>query len=143
MEYMNDSDWIVAESQPKYSNDFLSDPDLPYRVIGLCMEVHRILGHGFLEILYKDALEYEFGKTAIAFEREKKYSVPYKDIILPRHYIADFSVNGELILEVKAQQGVIDAHYAQVINYLAVSKCKLGLLVNFAETSLVYKRVIL
>jgi GxxExxY protein len=137
------TDWIVAESAPGYTNDFLKDPDLPYKIIGLCMEVHRILGRGFLEVVYKDALEYEFKKHNIPYEREKKYTVDYKGFILPRHYNADFVVNNEIILEAKAQKGIVEDYYAVVINYLAVSKCKLGLVVNFAEQSLKYKRVIL
>ena len=53
------------------------------------MEVHRILGKGFLEIVYKDALEYEFKKKGISYEREKRYEIKYKDIILPHHFYAD------------------------------------------------------
>lgn len=114
-----------------------------YEIIGICMEVHRILGKGFLEIVYKDALEYEFKKKGIPYEREKKYEVEYKDIILPHHFYADFVVSDKIILEVKAQKGIVENHYKWVLNYLAVSKCKLGLLVNFGEESLVTKRLIL
>ncbi|SHI76384.1 GxxExxY protein [Tangfeifania diversioriginum] len=114
-----------------------------YEIIGICMEVHRILGKGFLEIVYKDALEYEFTKKGIPYEREKKYEIEYKDIILPHHFYADFVVYNKIILEVKAQQGIVENHYKWVINYLAASKCKLGLIVNFGEDSLITKRVIL
>ena len=114
-----------------------------YEIIGICMEVHRILGKGFLEIVYKDALEYEFKKKDIPYEREKKYEIEYKDIILPHHFYADFVVHDKIILELKAQKGIVENHYKWVINYLAVSKCKLGLLVNFGEESLVTKRLIL
>lgn len=107
------------------------------------MEVHRILGKGFLEIVYKDALEYEFDVRGIPYEREKKYEVPYKEIILPHKFQADFVVFDDIILEVKAQKGIVDEHYKWVINYLAVSKCQLGLIVNFGEDSLVTKRLIL
>jgi GxxExxY protein len=79
----------------------------------------------------------------IPFEREKEYSVEYKGVILPHKFYADFVVFGKIILEVKAQKGIADEHYAQVINYLAVSGCKLGLLVNFGESSLAVKRVVL
>jgi len=64
-----------------------------YRIIGKCMEVHNNLGAGFLEIVYKDALEYEFGKANIPYEREKVYEVNYKEIILPHRFYADFVVN--------------------------------------------------
>lgn len=107
------------------------------------MEVHRILGSGLLEIVYKDAIEYELKSRKIKFEREKKYEVEYKEIILPHHFYADFVINNKIILEIKAQTGVANEHYAQVINYLAISKCKVGLIVNFGEKSLVYKRVVL
>ena len=114
-----------------------------YEIIGLCMEVHRILGKGFLEIVYKDALEYEFNLRGISYEREKKYEVHYKEIILPHKFYADFVVLNNIILEVKAQKGIVDEHYKWVLNYLAISKCQLGLIVNFGEDSLVTKRIIL
>ena len=107
------------------------------------MEVHRILGKGLLEIVYKDAIEYEFKKRGINYEREKKYEVEYKGIILPHYFFADFVVFDKVILEVKAQDGIIDEHYKWVINYLGISKCPLGLIINFGENSLVTKRVIL
>ena len=114
-----------------------------YEIIGICMEVHRILGKGFLEIVYKDALEYEFNVRGIPYEREKKYEVQYKEIILPHKFYADFVVFNNIILEVKAQKGIVDEHYRWVINYLAISKCPLGIIVNFGEDSLVTKRLIL
>jgi GxxExxY protein len=125
-----------------------SEKDYPhqeesYEIIGVCMEVHRILGSGLLEIVYKDAIEYELKSRKIKFEREKKYEVEYKEIILPHHFYADFVINKKIILEIKAQTGVANEHYAQLINYLAISKCKVGLIVNFGEKSLVHKRVVL
>ena len=114
-----------------------------YEIIGICMEVHRILGRGFLEIVYKDALEYEFDVRGIPYEREKKYEVPYKEIILQHKFQADFVVFDDIILEVKAQKGIVEDHYRWVLNYLAISKCSLGLIVNFGEDSLVTKRLIL
>lgn len=114
-----------------------------YQIIGICMEIHRILGKGLLEIVYKDAIEYEFKKKRIQYEPEKKYEVEYKGIILPHSFFADFVVFDKIILEVKAQKGIVDEHYSWVINYLAVSKCPLGLIVNFGENSLITKRVIL
>jgi GxxExxY protein len=114
-----------------------------YQIIGICMEVHRILGKGMLEIVYKDAIEYEFNKKQIPYEREKKYDIVYKGVILPHYFYADFVVFDNIILEVKAQKGIVDEHYAWVLNYLAISKCPLGLIVNFGEDSLVTKRIIL
>lgn len=107
------------------------------------MEVHRNLGKGFLEIVYKDAIEYEFRKSKIAFEREREFAVQYKNIVLPHKFFADFVVLGKIILEVKSGSIITDEHIAQTLNYLKVSGLKLGLLVNFGQLSLKYKRVVL
>ena len=114
-----------------------------YQIIGICMEVHRILGRGLLEIVYKDAIEYEFKNKKIPYEREKKYEVEYKGIILPHYFFADFVVFNTVILEVKSQKGIVDEHYSWVLNYLGISQCPLGLIVNFGENSLITKRIIL
>lgn len=107
------------------------------------MEVHRQLGKGFLEIVYKDAFEFELRMKGILYEREKEYTVTYKNIILPHKFFADFVIDNCIILEIKSKAGIIEQHQAQVMNYLAVSKLKLGLLLNFHEKSLQYKRIIL
>ena len=114
-----------------------------YQIIGICMEVHRILGRGLLEIVYKDAIEYEFKNKKIPYEREKKYEVEYKGIILPHYFFADFVVFNTVILEVKSQKGIVDEHYSWDLNYLGISQCPLGLIVNFGENSLITKRIIL
>ena len=114
-----------------------------YKIIGKCMEVHNNLGPGFLEIVYKDALEYEFNKANILYEREKEYAVNYKNIILPHKFFADFIVYNKIILEIKAVSGIPDEFIALAINYLKVSQNKLALLVNFGELKLNYKRIVL
>lgn len=114
-----------------------------FQIIGICMNVHNILGGGFLEIVYKDAIEYEFQKLSIPYEREKQYEIPYKEIVLPHKFYADFIVFNKIILEVKAVDGIADEFIKLAINYLAVSKCKLGLIVNFGRDKLTYKRVVL
>ena len=114
-----------------------------YQIIGLCMEVHKNLGPGFLEIVYKDALEYEFIQNNIEFEREKEYKVNYKGILLNHQFYADFVVFGNIILEVKNTKSINESHIAQAINYLKVSGNKVALIVNFGERSLTYKRLIL
>ena len=113
-----------------------------YKIVGICMEVHRILGGGLLEIIYKDALEYEFRKNNISFEREKKYDIKYKDIVLAHKFFADFVVYDEIILEVKASKEIIDEHTAQTINYLKLADSDLGIIVNFNKKSLQHKRII-
>jgi GxxExxY protein len=114
-----------------------------YRIIGHCMEVHRELGKGRDEIICKDALEYEFTQAGLLFTREKNYSIQYKTITLPHKYFADFVVFDKILLEANAVDRLIDSHVKQVLNYLAASKLKLGLLVNFGEDSLTWKRIVL
>lgn len=114
-----------------------------YKIIGLCMEVHKILGKGHGEKVYGDALEYEFNKNEIPFKRESKYNIEYKEIILPSYYFADFVIFDKIILEIKAIQSLSSSEIKQTLNYLAASQNKLGLLVNFGEDSLKYKRIIL
>ena len=113
-----------------------------YKIIGKCFEVHNNLGAGFLEIVYKDALQYEFNKAKIPFEREKEYIVNYKGIILPHKFYADFVVYDKIILEIKAVGGIADEFIAQAINYLKVSGNRLALIVNFGELKLNYKRIV-
>ena len=126
-----------------YKTSDLIFKDDVYEIVGICMEIHRILGKGFNEIVYKDAMEYEFKKGEINYEREKKFIIGYKDTVLAHPYKADFVYEDKIVLEVKAQQGLIDTHFKQTINYLAASKIKLGLIINFGEDSLKFKRVIL
>jgi GxxExxY protein len=114
-----------------------------FEIIGRCMEVHNHLGGGFLEVVYKDALEIEFDEAGILFEREEEFSVNYKGVILKHKFYADFVVMGKIILEVKAVKELTDEHRAQIINYLAVSKCTLALLVNFGKGKLQYERFVL
>lgn len=114
-----------------------------YAVIGICMEVYNFLGNGFLEIVYKDALEYEFQKAGIPYEREKVYDVNYKGKILPHLFYADFVVYDKIILEVKSTSEIRDLFKAQAMNYLKVSQNSLAIIVNFGKLSLEYKRIVM
>jgi GxxExxY protein len=114
-----------------------------FRIIGGCMEVHRELGKGHDEIIYKDALQIEFGLKQIGFSREQEYVVAYKGIVLPHKYFADFVVMDKIILEAKAVECLTESHVKQVLNYLAAARLRLGLLVNFGEDSLAWQRVVL
>ena len=116
--------------------------EISYFIIGKCMEVHKTLGAGFLEIVYKDALEYELSSANILYEREKKYEVQYKNITLPHKFYADFIVDDSIILEMKSSNGITTEYMAQTFNYLKVSKKRLALIVNFGENSLKYKRIV-
>ncbi len=124
-------------------NDHFPLKEETFKIIGICMEIHRILGKGFSEIVYKDALSYELEMHNIIFEREKTYQVNYKQIVLPHNFQSDFVVYNDVILEIKAVKNLNDEHFGQVMNYLAVSKCPIGLLINFGEKSLTYKRIIM
>lgn len=135
---------IIEEPQSFYANnDNYPLGKETYKIIGLAMEVHKEIGKGFLEIVYKDALEIEFNDNNILYEREKPYEINYKRRLLKRKYIADFVAHQQLILEIKAQSGIYDEDIKQTLNYLACSKLNLGLIINFGEESLNFRRVIL
>ena len=114
-----------------------------HQLIGLCMEVHRELGKGHDEVIYKDAVVVELSRASIPFIREHKYEITYKGVLLAHPYYADFVVWDKIIFEAKAVEKLTDSHVKQVLNYLAASKLKLGLLVNFGGDSLEWKRVVL
>ena len=113
-----------------------------FKIIGFCMEVHRELGKGQDEVIYKDALEIECRRCSVPYARQRKYKVHYKGVVLPHFYFADFVVFDKILFEAKACERLTEAHVKQVLNYLAVSGLKLGLLVNFGEDSLAWKRLI-
>ena len=106
------------------------------------MEVHRELGFGFREIIYKDALEIEFKSLEIPYQREKLYKIEYKGKILPRRYPADFVTYDSIILEVKAMPMIINNFVLQTRNYLKASGIRLGIIANFGESSFKSKRVV-
>lgn len=116
--------------------------ELTYKIIGICMEVHNNLGTGFSEIVYKDAIEFELKNQNIQFEREKEFSVKYKETVLKHKFYADFVINEQVIIEIKSVKEIKDEFYAQCINYLKISELKIALLVNFGKTKLEYKRII-
>jgi len=116
--------------------------DETYKIIGACMEVHKTLGNGFLEAVYQEALEEEFKLQNIPFEREKKISISYKDRMLHKYYIADFVCYNQIIVELKALSTLTSEHEAQILNYLKATEYNIGLLINFGEKSLQYKRKI-
>ncbi len=114
-----------------------------YKVIGACMQVHRELGPGFLEVVYKDALECEFRDRNIPFNREVEFKVRYRRKILRHRFFADFTVFDSVILEVKAVNTLHEKFAAQTFNYLKVSDYRVGLLANFGEPSVVHRRYLL
>jgi GxxExxY protein len=126
-------------------NDYLNKGmnDLTYKIIGCCMEVPNAMGRGFLEGVYTECLSIEFEEKKIPFVCEERFELRYKGKKLKKVYVADFVIAGNIILEIKAQNLLIGEDMKQTINYLAASKCEIGLLINFGENSLKYKRVLL
>ena len=113
-----------------------------YKIIGACMEVHKEFGSGFLEAVYHEALIHELNRQKIPFETNVKLRVSYKGKLLNKVYFADIICYNKIIIEIKAMDGLVSEHEAQVINYLKATDYKLGLLVNFGTKSLQYKRLI-
>lgn len=105
------------------------------------MEVHRVLGPGFLEAVYQTVLERELTLRTIPFEKQARLPVIYKDILVGE-YIADFVVDGKVIVEIKAVSNFNSQHQAQAMHYLAATGCRLALLLNFGTGSLQHRRVI-
>lgn len=113
-----------------------------YKVIGACITVHKNLGSGFLESVYHEALEKEFEIQMVNFDSRKKLQVYYKDAPLKKYFIADFICFDKIIVEIKAISFLHKDTETQTINYLKTTKYQLGLLINFGQSSLTWKRFI-
>ena len=113
--------------------------DLTYAIIGAAMEVHRILGPGFLESVYEEAQAHEFDLRGIPYERQAKLAVRYKGIVAGE-FRADFLVDGKVVVELKAVKALTEGDEAQLLNYLKGTGYRVGLLLNFCAPSLEHKR---
>ena len=114
-----------------------------YAVIGAAMEVHKVLGCGFLEAVYQQSMAKELEAREIPFSKEVQFPVSYKGEALDCYYQADFICFDSVIVELKALDTLSGKHESQLINYLKATGHKRGLLVNFGQGSLQYKRRIL
>ena len=124
---------IIVQDQYKHS-------ELTGKIIGCAMEVHKIIGNGFQEVIYQRALAKEFNLQGIEYSREHEMHIYYKgDAIGTRR--VDFFVEGKIMVELKAVIQLEDVHLAQAINYLEASNMEIGLLINFGSKSLQFKRV--
>ncbi len=116
--------------------------ELSFEIVGAAMEVHKVLGPGYPEQIYQSALERELGLRRVPFTAQHCIEVPYKGATLGTYYL-DLVVDGKIITELKAVSGLQAVHQAQVLAYLRASRLRLGLLINFGEASLRFKRIAL
>jgi len=114
--------------------------DLTHKVIGCAMQVHRVLGNGFQEVIYQRALAIEMRYSGLEFEREKEMQIYYRDEEVGTRRV-DFFVEGKVMVELKAIEKLEDVHKAQAINYCEAYNIADGLLINFGGKSLDFKRV--
>ncbi|MBN1118822.1 MAG: GxxExxY protein [Bacteroidales bacterium] len=114
--------------------------DITHKIIGAAMEVHRVLGNGFQEVIYQRALELEMHSAGLTFEREYSMDIYYKGERIGGRRV-DFFVEGNIMVELKALTEMEDVHLAQAMNYLEAYNVEIGLLINFGAKSLQFKRV--
>lgn len=114
--------------------------DITQKIIGASMEVHKILGNGFQEVIYQRALEIEMTNMGLSFQREYKMDIYYKENRIGGRRV-DFFVENCIMVELKAVINLEDVHLAQAMNYLEAYNVEIGLLINFGAKSLQFKRV--
>ena len=132
-EQSNESKKSLVQTAYKYS-------ELTSKIIGCAMEVHKRLGNGFQEVIYQRALEIEMRLADISFSREFEMPIFYREEQIGTRRV-DFLVEGVISVELKAITKLEDVHFAQAINYLEAYNLEIGLLINFGETSLNFKRL--
>jgi GxxExxY protein len=114
--------------------------EITYKIIGCCMKIHNILGNGFQEVIYQRCLNIELKRTGLQFGREVEQNIFYEGIQVGTRR-ADFTVEGKVIVELKAVINLENVHLAQAKNYVVAYNFPVGLLINFGGTSLQYKKV--
>lgn len=115
-----------------------------YKLIGACFEVYKDKGCGFLEAVFQECLEFEFGFQSIAFSAQSPLALSYKGHALKQKYVADFICYDKIIIELKAVEKLTDDHRAQLLNYLHATGYRLGVLVNFGHhPNLEWERMVL
>jgi len=118
--------------------------DITKKIIGCSFEVHKFFGNGFQEIIYQRALAWEFSQVGLNFEQELWQNIYYKGLPEPiGRRRADFVVEKEVLVELKARAELEPTHYAQALNYLQAYKLEVGLLINFGSKSMEFKRLIM
>ena len=117
--------------------------DEVYAIIGAAMEVHNVLGCGYLEPIYQEALEIELTVRGIPYVSQQVLRVSYKGNLLKKAYVADFVAYGKIIVEIKALTQLSSLEEAQILNYLKATDNEVGLLINFGAEKLGWKRMVL
>jgi len=114
--------------------------ELTHTIIGAAMEVHKVLGNGFQEVIYQRALAIELSERFINYSREHNMSIQYKGHDIGTRRV-DFFVEDTIMVEIKAVINLEDVHLAQAMNYVEAYNLEIGLLINFGAKSLQFKRV--
>jgi len=109
--------------------------DESYKIVGAAMNVYNVLGCGFLESVYQEALAIEFKREGVPFEAEKEVRIFYSGVELKQTYKPDFFCYNGIIIELKAVSTIDASHRAQLYNYLKATQCRLGLLINFGNSN--------
>ncbi len=117
--------------------------DLTAKIRQAAFDVHNYLGNGFLEKVYENAFVYKLRKNNIECQQQVHLKVYFENNVIVGEYVADIVVDNKIIIELKAIENLNKIHFAQVKNYLKVTKFRLGLLVNFGKPVLEFRRVIL
>lgn len=123
------------------NNKKLLYKDLTYKIIGLAMEVYNELGYGFLEKVYEEAMIVQLNENKLIYTQQPKFEVVFKNKIVGEFY-PDLIVDNKVIIELKTSEKIIDFHRSQLLNYLKVTKLRVGLIINFSKSKLEYERLI-
>jgi len=113
-----------------------------YKILGVCIAVHKKMGSGFQKEVYEEVIQREFVKNDIPFEKKKKLSLYYEGNPLQKYFIADFVCFDKIIFDLRSENFIHNNSKQQVVNYLKATNFQLGLLINFGEPSLKWKRLI-
>ena len=111
--------------------------DLSYKIVGCAIEVHRHLGPGLLESVYHDCLKQELGLKNIKFKSQLLVPINYKGLVLDTDYRLDFLIEDEIVVELKAMDGILPVHEAQLLTYMKLLQKSKGILINFNCSNIV------
>jgi GxxExxY protein len=121
----------AEDTEQKGVKEMLKDSELTEKIIGCAIKVHTNLGPGLLESAYQESLYYELMKMELFTEKQKPMPLIYEEVKLECGYRLDLLVENKVVVEVKSVEALNEVHLAQVLTYLKLSNCKIGLLINF------------